>query len=79
MDESQFFYVCDGQVLKSIGDLKGSLSNDMSDEAFRFHCNTERNDFASWIMDVMGNKKLSKSISKVKTRTGMLKKIKKKK
>ena len=79
MDESQFFYVCDGQVLRSVGDLAGSLKHNMTDEAFRFHCNTEKNDFASWIMDVMGKKKLSKSISRVKTKTGMLKKIKKKK
>lgn len=78
MDESQFFYVCDGQVLKSVGDLTGSLKHDMSDETFKLHCNVEKNDFANWIMEVMNNKKLSKSISRVKTRKGMLKKFKKK-
>jgi len=79
MDESKFFYVCDGQILKSVEDLAGSLKHDMSDEVFNSHCNAEKNDFANWITEVIGDKKLSKNISRIKTRKGMLKKIKKKK
>ncbi len=79
MEDFQFFYVHDGQVLRSIEDLAGSLEYDMSDDVFKFHCNPEKNDFAIWISDILGDKKLSKSISRVKTRKGMLKRIKKKK
>jgi hypothetical protein len=79
MEESHYFYVCDGEVLKNISDLTGSLQHNMSDEVFKYHCNAEKNDFAKWINDVIGDKRLSKSISKVKTKTGMLRKIKKKK
>ena len=79
MDESQHFYVCDGQVLKSLKELAGSLKSDMSDETFSYHCNAEKNDFAMWILHTMGNKKLSESISRAKTKTGMLRKLKSKK
>ena len=78
MEESQYFYVCDGQVLKSVSDLSGSLQYSMSDEVFKYHCNGEKNDFAKWIAEVIGNKRLSKNISRVKTKKGMLRKIKKK-
>ena len=79
MDESKLFYVCDGQVLRNLGDLKGSLENDMSDDVFKYHCNVEKNDFMNWIMDVVGDKKLAKSVARVKTKRGMIKKLKTKK
>lgn len=79
MDESKFFYVCDGQVLRNMKDLAGSLEHDMSDETFKLHCNTEKNDFANWLTYALGKPRLSKNISRVKTRKGMLNKIKKKK
>ncbi|MBR9705798.1 hypothetical protein GOV14_02065 [Candidatus Pacearchaeota archaeon] len=79
MEQSQCFYVCDGQVLTSIGDLAGSLKHDMSDDAFKFHCNTDKNDFVNWISDVVGDKKLSKSLARIRTKKGMLNKIAKKK
>jgi len=79
MEESQYFYVCDGEVLKSVEDLAGSLEHQMSDDTFRYHCNTEKNDFANWVSEIIGDKKLSKTIAKAKSKEAMLNKLKKKK
>jgi len=79
MEESQHFYVCDGQILKSKEELVTSLQNQMSDDAFKHHCNAEKNDFANWVMGVIGDRKLAKSISKVRTKKTMIKKLKSKK
>ena len=38
----------------------------MADEVFKFHVNKEKNDFANWIEDILGDKDLAKAIRKSK-------------
>ena len=68
------FYVNNGQVLKGLYDLAGELDA-MDDGTFLHHVNKENNDFANWIEYIVGDKKLAKSIARVKTPATMRKKL----
>lgn len=71
----KYFYVNDGKVLTSVEDLLGYAS-DMSDETFAYHVNKEKNDFYNWFYAVFQDEELAKSIQKVKTKNGFVKKLK---
>jgi|TARA_Y100000310_G_C20682157_1_gene816643 hypothetical protein len=58
------FVLNDGRRLKSIYDLIDSLE-DMASDTFKFHANTAKNDFATWIHDVFEEKGLSESLQKI--------------
>jgi len=56
--EEQAFYCMDGRILKDMNDLEKAL-DDMSDETFAYHSNTEKKDFSNWVADVIGDNKLA--------------------
>jgi len=56
IDQSKYFYVCDGSVLKSLGELKAALPK-MSDDVYNYHAG--RGDWANWIEFVFGKKSLA--------------------
>jgi hypothetical protein len=68
------FWICDGRTLRNLGDLASALK-DMNDDVFNYHVNKEKNDFAKWIHDVIGDKTLATSIAKLKTKGGIATKI----
>lgn len=68
------FFVNDGKVVQSIGELT-SVFSEISDETFSYHVNSEKNDFASWIGDVFGHKKLASELKRVKTKETALKRL----
>jgi len=68
------FWVCDGNILKSIKELPSVLKK-MEKNVFQFHVNKEKNDFANWINDIIKDNKLAKDISKIKDRKNIIKKI----
>ena len=59
------FYVSDNQVIRSLQQLSEALSS-MSYETYMHHVNPERNDFVSWVRDVVGDEWLSGRLAKVK-------------
>jgi len=65
-DEKRF-WCHDGKLIKNLGELEKAL-NDMRDETFHYHSGEGRNDFSSWIRDVVGDDKLAKDLSKAKSR-----------
>jgi hypothetical protein len=65
--DAKRFWCQDGKVVKSLKELEKAL-NDMSDETFHYHTGEGRNDFTSWIGDVVGDNKLAKDLSKAKSR-----------
>jgi hypothetical protein len=71
----KFFYVQDGKVLTSLDDLTNQLP-DISEDAFTQHVNKDKNDFSNWIGDAIGDTELAKQVKKVKTKSGLLKKLK---
>lgn len=70
--EDKKFWLKDGQELRNLRDLK-DVMEDMSFETFHYHVNPQKNDFAAWIHDVIGDKELARKVKRVKTRKTTLK------
>ena len=68
------FWASNGAVIKNVEELPGVIKS-MPEGQFTHHVNKEKNDFRNWIFDIIGDKELAKSISKVKTKETLLKKI----
>lgn len=61
------FYCCNGHRIWSMRDLLNELFS-MNDDAFSYHFNKEKNDFRSWVRDVIGDEKLARDLDKAKNR-----------
>jgi hypothetical protein len=57
------FWVCNGTVIHNLKELT-SIVDSMDDGTFSYHNNKDRNDFAKWVRDVIGDHKLANSIEK---------------
>jgi len=55
------FRTRDGAYLWNLGDLASAVSN-MQDSVFSFHVNEEKNDFANWVADVIGDHALAREL-----------------
>jgi hypothetical protein len=73
-DDSNLFWVNGNGALRNLKELAESLSS-MSDETYAYHVNAEKNDFASWVQDVLADKKLSAELKKSKNRAAAVKKV----
>jgi hypothetical protein len=65
--EEKVFWSHDGQIFKNLYELDRGLNN-MSDEAYRYHANAEKNDFSVWVREVIGDDSLAKSLDKASNR-----------
>lgn len=70
------FWMTDGHILRNLKHLAQALK-ESTDEAFKYHVNAEKNDFAKWVDEVLRDQKLAKEIQKIKTRQAMLKRVEK--
>jgi len=52
------FHSRDGRVMKNLEELNLALRG-ISEENFRYHVTTDRNDFSKWVQDVIGDYELS--------------------
>lgn len=68
------FWVSNGPVLKNISELTEGLKN-MSPQTFLHHVNQQKNDFANWIKDAIGDSILAEQISKMKTKAAIQKAV----
>lgn len=68
------FWLRTGQILANLSELAQALDQ-MDDDTFCHHVNSECNDFSNWIIDVLGDAKLGADIKKIKTAKTMAKKI----
>ena len=57
------FYCHDGDILNNIYELKAALGK-MHSSAYRHHVTEEKNDFARWVRDVLGDDKLAGNLAK---------------
>lgn len=70
----QCFWVNNGPILKNVEELADTLPQ-MSDETFHHHVNNEKNDFSSWIREVIGDQKLANDLLSSKNKESAVKKL----
>ena len=64
----QYVFWChDGRILHGIHELKEAMEM-MSDEAYDHHANQEKNDFSTWVRDIIGDDKLSRDLARASDR-----------
>ena len=68
------FWLRTGRILANLTELAQALEQ-MNDDTFCHHVNSERNDFSNWITDVLGQAKLGAAVRKIKSAKTMAKKI----
>ncbi|MCH7850419.1 MAG: hypothetical protein IH845_02140 [Nanoarchaeota archaeon] len=61
VNSNNVFYCANGDSFKNIMDLGNSLDL-MDDETFAHHVNFEKNDFATWVYDVIGDVELANTL-----------------
>jgi len=71
------FWLCDGRVLKNFKDLGAALDK-MEENIWKHHVTKDKNDFANWIEDVFGEKKLGRDVRSSRNAKSAAKKIKSK-
>jgi hypothetical protein len=74
VEDGKEFYCRDGNTFRSLKELAQALEN-MNPEIFSHHVNEERNDFATWIRDVIGDAVLANRIKRTKNQNKMAKGI----
>ena len=60
--------MCDGTEFNNILQLAMGIRH-MKEEVFSHHVNEQRNDFANWIKDCMGEQQLANELGKYKSKT----------
>jgi len=63
--EQYTFRCCDGSVFWNLRDLARAVSS-MKEDVFTFHVNDQKNDFANWIADVIGDRTLARQLWQTK-------------
>lgn len=68
------FWVNNGPILKSMEEL-GNCLPEMGADTFKHHVNSEKNDFSSWVKDVIGDGKLANDLLSSRSRESAVKKL----
>ena len=66
LEPEKSFWVNNGAVLKNLEEFSSELKS-MGPEQFSHHVNSEKNDFANWVNEVIGDQVLAKSLARIKT------------
>lgn len=61
------FWCHTGGVLTNLSELRDALST-MSDDAYAYHANSDKNDFSNWVRDIIKDDKLASDLSKATSR-----------
>ncbi|MEK6968535.1 MAG: hypothetical protein AABX51_07965 [Nanoarchaeota archaeon] len=69
--DSITLWLSNGVVVKTLEELSEAVSA-MSEATFHYHVNTERNDLANWIQDVLGERDIAMKLAPVHKRTDFL-------
>lgn len=65
------FWVNNGWIIRNLKELPLALRK-MSNETFVYHVNKTKNDFAKWVEEVIGDKKLASEIKNAFTKAEMI-------
>jgi hypothetical protein len=72
--DEKAFWSHDGKMFKNLKELAEGLKN-MDDETFMYHANAYKNDFATWVRDVIEDPDLAKDLIKSMSHWDASKKI----
>lgn len=68
------FWCRDGRILRNLSELPPALRH-MSAETFRHHVNSEKNDFANWIDEIVGEQALAHEVRNLRTKDAIARKV----
>jgi hypothetical protein len=63
VDHKHHFYANNGAEIRNLAELRDALRT-MDDATFKHHVNKERNDFQTWVGDIVGDADLARQIAK---------------
>jgi hypothetical protein len=66
------FWVNGGPVLTDLQQLRDALAGDISDEQFVHHVTGDKNDFAQWVEEVLGDTRCAQALRRARSRTEAL-------
>lgn len=66
--EEYVFRCCDGRTMRSVQELAEAL-NTMADDVFAHHANEQKNDFSTWVRDIIRDDRLADDLLQVSSRT----------
>ena len=66
VSEEKRFYCHDGKILNNLYELENALEK-MHHACYTHHVTNEKNDFARWVREVLGDDKLSNDLKKAAT------------
>ena len=69
------FWVNNGPILSDLHELRNALQKEITTEQFEYHVTPQKNDFADWIENVLGDRSCAKTLRKVKKKETALKKV----
>ncbi len=65
----EFVFRChDSCVFKNMRELRDGLAN-MAEETYVYHANAEKNDFSTWVKDIINDEKLATDLKGAKSKT----------
>lgn len=69
------FWVHNGPILSDLVELRNALENEITDEQFNHHVTPERNDFAAWIRESLGDGHCATEVESAKKKSTVIKRI----
>ena len=69
------FWVHNGQVLRNLEDLEKCLHS-MTEDAYKYHANKDKNDFSNWVSAVIGDKVLAMGLTSARNKESAHKDVK---
>jgi hypothetical protein len=69
------FWVNCGPILRNLRELGDALANGISEEQFAYHVVGDRNDFAVWVQDVLGDVACAEALRRARTRQAALRAV----
>lgn len=68
------FWCSDGKIFHGLVEFGAGLKN-MPEGIFRYHANSEKNDFSKWISDVIGDYELGEELARAKSKSEAARKV----
>jgi hypothetical protein len=70
----EVFWSHDGQTFKNLQELALGLIT-MDDETYMYHANNNKNDFAHWVREVVGDNEMARELESAMSRTDASEKV----